>query len=610
MIQFDCPKCLQQIKAHDHQAGQRVNCPSCAMSLLAPAPSTGNFDDLFDTAEEILDATDTKDSPQIISAPKTSAPKTSAPLSDKSLDTKSANNVQPIPTKRESPRPTGQDPIEDHPDEAPLDPLEPIDALPDELSDVFEDLQFPEASGQSTPTTKVEIPTEDPFAVDPDKPLEVDGITDLTSAPAAFSLKCPVCESHLFVTTHAVGRKVKCADCFSELTVPKPTKKQLEAAAKLSPKPQQPDELKIKDAQPKIDVDPSFGFAPVSEDLLAPVEKVAEQDDEELKLEEPTELFGGLAELQEPALPSSPPLASQVGKSKTGKSKTDHAKTGHSKTKDNNGEKIDPYRSRSAQIAKRKKRRRKQSTKTESTDGLDFPEFEFDQLFSAMVNLVTAPTVAVRSIFAALFLAAGNVVGHWALANYCEIQDPTMGDTGFMWFWRAGVGWTLFGLGTIFLWYTAGVIFRKAAARQRRIDNWRIGPSTEWTSTLLLMGFSFMVAGSPLMMFGATWLSAPLRFLFALPMLVSVWFTQSPFKIIALDAFSRYRRQWPQWKSVWLVVLALASIAFTAGLMMAIPVPYLNMITSLIGAVVLSSATLGYAAVAGWHSGKVVEELN
>ncbi len=585
MIQFDCPKCLQQINARDQQAGQRIDCPACATSLMVPAASSGNFDDLFDSGEDILDGPATKEN----------LPSVPDPMADESIDTEPANKVQQSPVQQKTTIPASQTDPQFDPDTEPVTELETID----DSSDVFEDLQFPEPLDQADSITAGEIPIEDPFAVDSDKPLEIDGITDMTSAPGAFSLKCPVCESHLFVTTHVVGTVVKCADCFSPITVPKPTKKQLEAAAISRMKDVDADEPKLKPterAEP-VDVDPSFGLAPVNRDLLAPVDKSEDEDssDDELKLEDATDLFGDLDELAQPAIASSS-LAS--------------SKNEKSKTKDANTEKIDPYRSRSAQVAKQNKRRKKKRPKQASPSGLDFPKFEFDSLFGEMVNLVSTTTVALRCIFAALFLAAGNVVGHFAVSNYSEIEDPTMGDTGFMWFWRAGVGWTLFGLGTIFLWYTAGIIFRKAAVGQRRIDNWRIGPSTEWTSTFLLIGFSFAVAGSPLMMFGATWLSAPVRFFLALPMLVSVWFTQSPFKIISVDAFSRYRRQRPQWKSVWLVVLALASIAFVSGLMMAIPVRYLNIITSVIGAVVLSFATLGYAAVAGWHSGKVVEELN
>jgi len=593
MILIDCPKCLQQINARDQQAGQRIVCPSCTTSLTVPAPSTGNFDDLFDSDQEILDADPAEES----------SPTTSNQLPDKSLDTesidnKSPNKAQPSPDKQPSKQKTRV---------AAAPPEELVELIDDEssveASDVFEDLQFPEPTARVDLVADDDIPTEDPFAVAPDKRLEIDGITDLTTSPESFSLKCPICESHLFLTTHSVGTEVKCADCYSPITVPKPTQKQIEAAAKRKTEQSGAAELNLKPDEPTetVDVDPSFGLVPVRQDLLAPVKDTEDQhvdgdsSGDELKLEDPTELFRDWDELSQP-----PDDASSLSSTKNGKFKT----------KDAGDEKIDPYRSRSAQVAKQKQRRKKNSPKRESSDGFDFPKFEFDSLFGEMVNLVTTTNVAVRSIFAALLLAAGNVVGHSAVSNYKEIQDPTMGDTAFMALWRVGVGWALFGLGSLILWYTAGVIFRKTAIGERRIESWRIGPSTEWTSTFLLVGFSFAVAGSPLLMFGATWLSAPLRFFFALPMLVSVWFTQSPFKVISIDAFYRYRRQRLQWKSVWLVVFALASIAFVSGLMLAIPVPYLNILTSLIGAVVLSFTTLGYAAIAGWHSGKVVEELN
>jgi len=591
MIHFDCPKCLQQINAQDQQAGQRIVCPSCTTSLMVPAAAVGNFDDLFDSDEEVVENHPEKDKP----------PAVSNNLLDESIDSKSQPKVQPALSKALSHKKTAAAPVES------IDPIE-FDRIEqtgeiEESSDIFEDLQFPETTQQSDLETLNEIPTEVPFTVDPDKRLEIDGITDVTQSPESFSLKCPVCESHLFVTTHSVGAEVKCADCYSTILVPEPNEKQIEAAALRKSKKAAATERKptAAKATPSVEVDPSFGLAPVNQDLLAPHKKADDQggdesfSDDELKLEAPADLFGDLDEVTGSINQSSP-----LAPAKKGKTKSENA----------DQDKIDPYRSRSSQVAKQKKRRKKKGPKTTSPTGFDFPKFEFDSLFGEMVNLVSTATVAVRSFLAAIFLAAGNVVGHFALSNYQEIQDPTMGDTAFMAFWRIGIGWTLFGLGTLFLWYTAGIIFRKTAIGERRIESWRIGPSTEWTSTFLLIGFSFAVAGSPLLMFGATWLSAPLRFFFALPMLVSVWFTQSPFKIISVDAFSRYRRQRPQWKAVWLVVFALASIAFTSGLLMAIPVPFLNIVTSLIGAVVLSFTTLGYAAVAGWHSGKVVEELN
>ena len=485
-------------------------------------------------------------------------------------------------------------------------------------SGFFEDLQFPETVDQSLDSPlneSVDKPIDDleeldPFEIDEDKRLEIDGVTDISSLPESFAVKCDVCDSHMFVVAQSIGAEIECADCFSKITVPPPTEKQIKVAKEQKSKILEAIELQAGDNKSKddeildVEVDASFGLAPVDQDLLSPVRASnAEENDsndsndfgDELTLEAPTDLFGGAEEKE----------ASQKQKSKNAK------KAGSSKNKPSSvtEKKLDPYRSRSAQAAQQKKRRQKKKASPQSPAGLEFPKFEFDSLFSEMVNLVSQTHVALRCVMVGMLLAAGNVIGHFAVDGYADIKDPTMGDKAFMWFWRLGAAWTLFGLGSLFLWYFAGVVFRKTATGQRRIENWKIGPSTEWTSTFLLIGFSFAVAGSPMLMFGATWLSAPLRFFLALPMLVSVWFTQSPFHIISTDAFARYRRQRPQWRSVWLVVFALASIAFVSGLLMAIPIPYFNIITSTLGAIALSFTTLGYAAIAGWHSGKVVEDL-
>lgn len=594
MIQFDCPKCLQQINARDQQAGHRVDCPGCAVSLLVPAPTVGNFDDLFDSDESIAsDERDTEANPSLVNEdPPTILPQ----LIDDSIDDTPRTKVQRSVANPET-AVRGDDSADS--------------------SDIFEDLQFPATptsaahAGSPDASTEREFANADPFEIDQEKRLVIDGITDTFSSSESFSVKCPVCDSHLFVTMHAVGTDVKCTDCFSKITVAKPTEKQIETAEKKKSKILEAIEPPIMadSLADEIEVDPSFGLAPVARDLLAPFDAPGETEGEDNPRDP---LFVDDLKLE--------PLAKSLVDSQDADSKNDDfhelaAKRKRSTPNDrdleksNHGE-IDPYRSRSAQVAKRKKRRQKMKAEPQPSNGLDFPTFEFDSLFGETVQLVGQTNVAARCVLVALLLAAGNIVGHFAVSSYAQIEDPTLGDKALMVLWRIGVGWLLFGVGTILLWYLAGVVFRKTAAGQRRIDSWKIGPSTEWTSTFLLIGFSFAIAGCPLMMFGATWLNAPLRFFLALPMLVSVWYTQSPFHIVSVDAFGRLRWQRSQWKSVGLVVFALASIAFTAGLMMAIPIAYFNILTSTIGAVVLSFTTLGYAAVAGWHSGKVVEELN
>ena len=608
MIQFDCPKCLQQINARDEQAGQRTDCPGCAVSLLVPSPAAGLFDDLFDSDEQIvaadLELTDEEPMEEV-------SPATSEVSRQKQKKPRSKSTDNKAKKKAQEPAADIEANVE-----AKAESLVESIADSGSSSDFFEDLQFP-----ASPTTsegaiddRIEDPLEqlegdDPFEIDEDKRLEIDGVTDVSSLPESFAVKCNVCDSHMFVVAQSIGTEIECADCFSKITVPPPTEKQIEVAKEQKSKILEAIELQAggKESQDDeildVEVDPSFGLAPVDQDLLSPVRASTGEDDDaesfdgELTLEAPTDLFAeGDEDISKNALEKTKAKKSPKGGASKGKSN------------DATKGKIDPYRSRSAQIAKQKKRRKKKAS-PQSPAGLEFPKFEFDSLFSEMVNLVSQTHVAVRCIFTGLLLAAGNVIGHFAVAGYADIKDPTMGDKAFMWFWRLGAAWTLFGMGSLFLWYFAGVVFRKTATGDRRIESWKIGPSTEWTSTFLLIGFSFAVAGSPLLMFGATWLSAPLRFFLALPMLVSVWFTQSPFHIISVDAFARYRRQRPQWRAVWLVVFALASIAFVSGLLMAIPIPYFNIITSTLGAIALSFTTLGYAAVAGWHSGKVVEDL-
>ena len=551
MIQFDCPKCLQQINALDPQAGKPIACPECEAQIEVPTASPSIFEDLFD----------------------------------------------------------GDNPIEtvlpaDDPDLLTLTEADEVDV--EQSSDEYEDLQFPETLDSK------EVPADPAAEQQPEKVTDARLSKQQPSAapepvadpepPSTFAVKCPVCDSHLFVTTALAGTKATCADCFSEIDIPHPTPKQLEtfeqkqAKVEKAAAPSDEADSKFFDEEP-VPADSAFGLAPVEHDLLAPkkftsptnIDRAGDkhEDDDELKLEPVPDFADGETESE---------LVSQ--------------------------EPISPYRSRSAQIAQQNKRRKKtEASQSPSASAasmassnhdakLAYPEFEFETLFNAAFNLVINSKVVVRCVVTALLIAAGNVVCHTTLANYYAIKNPTMGDSAVSGFWRFGVGWTLFGIGTILLWYFAGVIFRKAAEGQQTIDSWKIGPSTEWASTFLLTSFSFAVAGSPMLMTGAICLIAPVQFFLALPMLLSAWFTQSPFQIIAVNAFSRYRQQRLQWRAVWLIVLTLASIAFTSGLLLMIPIPYLNVLTSLAGAMLLSLATLAYAAVAGWHSGKVVEELN
>ena len=268
-----------------------------------------------------------------------------------------------------------------------------------------------------------------------------------------------------------------------------------------------------------------------------------------------------------------------------------------------------PYRSKSAQQADKREQEKSFKPKPKKS-GKGFPKLRFDAFFGAAVELVTESSVAVRGFIVAALLTIGNVISHSALATYNAIDAPTMGDTATMGFWRLGVGWLPYAIGTLMLWYFCGVVFREAASGKKKIKSWKLGHTTEWSSTLLITAFSFAIAGSPVLMLMSIYITAPVRFILALPFLTAVWYVQSPFAIISSDVVMHLRSNGKQWKTVFLVVLAMASIAFVAGVLMHVPVPWLNILTSALGAVFLSFVTLAFAAVVGWHSGMVVEELN
>ena len=272
-------------------------------------------------------------------------------------------------------------------------------------------------------------------------------------------------------------------------------------------------------------------------------------------------------------------------------------------------EPLNPYRSKSVQQADKRQQERSFKPKPKKS-GKGFPKLRFDAFFGAAVEMVTEPSVAVRGFIVAALLTIGNVISHSALATYNAIDAPTMGDTATMGFWRLGVGWLPYAIGTLMLWYFCGVVFREAASGKKKIKSWKLGHTTEWSSTLLITAFSFAIAGSPVLMLMSIYITAPVRFILALPFLTAVWYVQSPFAIISSDVVIHLRSNGKQWKTVFLVVLAMASIAFVAGVLMHVPVPWLNILTSALGAVFLSFVTLAFAAVVGWHSGMVVEELN
>jgi len=502
-----------------------------------------------------------------------------------------------------------------------------------------------EAQSEQDDDQKEDPPTEsndsDKPLVDTRNKLKTGGDEDLNQLLAGgaaisrppvekgtFAIRCSVCDSKLLVSVEKVGKEVKCSDCFSKIKVRPPTAKEKEQIEKQI-------RLSLEKESNSCDLptasDGELTLAPLEEDELDEAEVVAEivggDGDEPLTLREesvidPDDGFADVLlddededDLGEDLLAGDLSLAGPLDLEDAPLVDPAVLATATKTPKDNGEikqEKINPYRSKSAQQAERRAKEEgyKPKQKKSGKGGPEFPKMRFDAFFGAAVELVTEPSVAVRSLIVAALMAIGNVISHSALSTYNAIDAPTMGDTATMGFWRLGVGWLPYAIGTILLWYFCGVVFREAASGKTKIKSWKLGPTTEWSSTLLITAVSFAIAGSPVLMLMSIYITAPVRFLLALPFLTAVWYTQSPFAIISSDVVTHFRKNGKQWKTVFLVVLALASLAFVAGVLMHVPVPWLNILTSALGAVFLSFVTLAFAAVAGWHSGMVVEELN
>ena len=149
VIEFECPRCLNSIRVSNNQAGQRVDCPECKGSLLVPAASSGNelFDDLFDSKQETDQGDSSKNQASVAS------------------DT-GVNQANP-----------------------PEEPLLELD--PDE--DILSGFEVPDPTGEEANP----LEGKDPFEVDPDAAIKIDGVGDLYEHADVYGVKCDICDTRI-----------------------------------------------------------------------------------------------------------------------------------------------------------------------------------------------------------------------------------------------------------------------------------------------------------------------------------------------------------------------------------------------------------------------------
>ena len=413
-----------------------------------------------------------------------------------------------------------------------------------------------------------------------------------------FAIKCPVCDTHVQVSPDQIDATIECPDCTSQVLVKRPvtTRKTNPRWKQYEPERsqiRQDEELNLGDPieRPKIDfdVDPSFGLEPVTADLLAP-KPVADDVDGS-----PAENDSGQAS------PQSPNPANPFSQAIPEKSQRERLQTGRRKQLDLKNSSFKPDEGGGSES---------KSGQPNIHQAPGFPEFDQRALLAAVKDMLLSPGLIWRAVVAWLLMGVG-----WAImlefsnsfTNSAKSGAPGLGD----WVLHVFSSFLLGGLpliaGTLLLWFICGYVFRDSASGHRQVTKWGVSGSSELFSTILVFAFSFLISGLPLLF--VPFLVAPFRFFAAPPLLLSAWFNHNPFAIVSVDAFQTVKQDANQWKSFYTFVLQLAVLSLIAGLLLMIRVFLLLWIFSLAGMALLVPITIAFAAVTGWHCGRIIQSL-
>ncbi len=584
VIEFECNYCLNKITAPAVDCGKQLKCPSCkTVSIVPSRPIDLNlFDNIFE------------------------------PVDQQPLATTHEENVQPA--------------VESQTTDHPL--FEILADAAGKLDPKLTAVSSMNAPSGTSPESHL-VPIEPAIPADSNAPLAIDGIDD-TDLSKVFGIKCNICDTRIHVSESEIGTQVECPVCFSRVKVMARESKP-KSAARWMPAPLVPtghsnsakfgdvDELRLSPPveRPPVEflIDPSFGLAPVADDLLAPVGNAKnivpnpnpETVSPDITLPDNLGSTGiELHPLPDSLSPKAPRERSrrelyeaaqrrQIAKEQSASWWSDRSKT---PTTSNS------KKSNAAQ-------RSDEVTETDFAEGAlnqDLShEIKFDFFWQLVIKMCRSPGLQWRAIIAGSLIGIGSGIMHLIAGWYRAIEDPTFGD----WLWNTtlwmGFGVAIYAIGVLLLWFVCGFVFRETAVGNRQVSTWQTQGTSDAWSTMLVFSFSFFIAGLPLAFFPV--LVMPFRCLVAPPLLLAAWFNKSPFAIVAVDAFLKFNRQWRMWRSLYLFLLALAGVSLVGGLLMAVRVFILSFVTSLVGAAILMLVTIAFATVTGWHCGQVLREL-
>ncbi len=449
-----------------------------------------------------------------------------------------------------------------------------------------------------------------------------------------FGIACHVCDTRIHVRNDQIGSTVQCPDCFTELTVgrPKPKKRKWKGVSEPENQSEQPKqyrdsedgELRLEDEFERPRYGASYGLEPDEDvppdhpivDSGAPIiagddlPELAPLDDDELtepQQEEPVdeasrvqaanETFESFevpqpADIEEP----SPSPATKSEPAERRLSRRERFEQAQRRMDDNAARGNDPF------------------DLSDDDEAVDFPGFDQASMFNAIMQMLKSRGLWWRALAATAVMLLGALVKErlWPYGTQTSDFEGESGSFFVQAFLATVLGAAPYALGLAGLWLAASFVFRDAAMGRRQVQTWKTTGTNELLATFLIFGFSFFVAGVMGVFAGP--LTIPLRVLVAPLFLLAAWYNRSFWSIASLDVFSDFQELSKQWGRCysWLALLAVTGllIGILFWLRRFIDSYIACAIITVIGVVLGNLVTLVFAAIAGWHAGKIVTYLN
>ncbi len=193
----NCPHCGTSFGVPAASGGSRVACPKCGkqVKIAGAMVPVADDDEWLRLDEDIF-----------------GEPAASSPVKD--LSAAAAEDTEPVAIAKSPVQPSGFDGF----DNFDLPEFQIPAVIPSSSSD-----SMPGARDDPPPLSDADLEALQGFAGDDNEPAPVK-VTFQAPVSDSYRVKCPICESLTYAKVSQIGKKIRCSDCHSTITVPPPPK--------------------------------------------------------------------------------------------------------------------------------------------------------------------------------------------------------------------------------------------------------------------------------------------------------------------------------------------------------------------------------------------------